>query len=480
MRLLLIVLVALLVAPQTARADGCAGGKGPGCRPLAEPVSPEDDPADVLTELGSSASPVDDLEAAIRRLGAADASTRERAAAARAEALAILEGTPLDGRVYSGIPLLNWNAPAKVKTVPAGGTVEVREVRYPDHAVSDTWLLEFDDPTKPYTLRFRISELGGTTGGELKPATLLADGETRLASTHHAVRPLIPPALPTGTFAKSRFTVRARAPPSRPARRSRPSRCRCRRPADACGARAGRAAGRGTSLLTFQPATPERRRGRRASLRLLDLRAQRSGSRRRDRAAGGRRARAADLGRAAGARTRRAELRRRMPGTAGQLGALVDAMRTRGALPAGVGADPDADLTLVLQNNETYVSRARLRPAAGGRVRVRVHNRDGFAHRVTGDGAARARAEPRRERLGRIRLDAAGRPTDSRRGERARGVHGPRRRLRAVGRRRRHGRPGRPPGRARPRPAGRRRSPPVRRRPTRRCTRRWTRRATAG
>ena len=58
-------------------------------------------------------------------------------------------------------------------------------------------------------------------------------------------------------------------------------------------------------------------------------------------------------------------------------------MRTRGALPAGTGADPDADVTLVLQNNETYVSRTSLRPGAGGRVRVRVLNRDGFAHAVS-------------------------------------------------------------------------------------------------
>src|ERR671917_180231 len=115
------------------------------------------------------------------------------ASAARAEALAILEGTPLPGRVYSGIPLLNWNAPAKVRTVPAGGTVEVREVRFPGHALSDSWLLEFADPSQPYTIRYRVSELGGAAGGELKPAPLLADGDTRMGSTHAALLPLVAP-----------------------------------------------------------------------------------------------------------------------------------------------------------------------------------------------------------------------------------------------------------------------------------------------
>ena len=66
-------------------------------------------------------------------------------------------------------------------------------------------------------------------------------------------------------------------------------------------------------------------------------------------------------------------------------------MRTRDALPAGTGADPDADLTVVIENGETYVSRTSLRPAAG-RVRVTVVNRDGFTHPVSAialhDGAA--------------------------------------------------------------------------------------------
>ena len=49
----------------------------------------------------------------------------------------------------------------------------------PDHALSDAWLLDFEDPTQPYTVRYRVSELGGTPGGELTPAPLLADGSRR-------------------------------------------------------------------------------------------------------------------------------------------------------------------------------------------------------------------------------------------------------------------------------------------------------------
>src|SRR5256885_9507339 len=37
-------------------------------------------------------------------------------------------------------PLLNWNVPSKVKDVPPGGDVRVREVRFGDTALLDTSL----------------------------------------------------------------------------------------------------------------------------------------------------------------------------------------------------------------------------------------------------------------------------------------------------------------------------------------------------
>src|SRR5690242_344696 len=157
------------VATPVVGAPGCAAGiVGPDCRVLADPATPGDDDAAALAALAATDSPEDDLDDALRALAAA--TDVDAAAAARAEALAILEGTPLPGRPYSGIPLLNWNAPAKVKTVPAGGTVDVREVRFPGHTMSDAWLLRFEDAAQPYTVRYHVSELGGASGGELRPA----------------------------------------------------------------------------------------------------------------------------------------------------------------------------------------------------------------------------------------------------------------------------------------------------------------------
>src|SRR4051812_5929319 len=90
---------------QVAGAPGCRGTSGPACLPLADAA-------------GTSGAPEDDLAAALANL--ARATTDGEAGGARATALAILEGDPQPGRAtaYAGIPLLNWNAPAKVRTVP--------------------------------------------------------------------------------------------------------------------------------------------------------------------------------------------------------------------------------------------------------------------------------------------------------------------------------------------------------------------------
>ena len=117
--------------------------------------------------LGSPASPEEDLTAALADLKAApDANA---AAKARGRALAIIEGDTrsavaggrlvagdegfLARKAYAGIPLLNASATTDttVKTVPAPTTakpvptVDVREVRYGDHAILDTSLLRFAD-----------------------------------------------------------------------------------------------------------------------------------------------------------------------------------------------------------------------------------------------------------------------------------------------------------------------------------------------
>src|SRR5688572_14505916 len=110
-------------------------------RLLAEPFSPQDDDPEALAALGPTGAPDDDLGAALDRMAGTDDAAV--AAAARAEALAILTGSPLPGRPYDGIALLNWDGPRKVKRVPADGDVVVRQVRFPGHVLTDTALLDF-------------------------------------------------------------------------------------------------------------------------------------------------------------------------------------------------------------------------------------------------------------------------------------------------------------------------------------------------
>jgi hypothetical protein len=61
---------------------------------------------------------------------------------------------------------------------------------------------------------------------------------------------------------------------------------------------------------------------------------------------------------------------------------LVGELRTRSALPAGADS-AGADLTVVLQNNEAYVSRTALRLEPGAALSLRVVNRDRMTHRIS-------------------------------------------------------------------------------------------------
>src|SRR3954452_15364104 len=178
---------------------------------LGTPATPGDDNPAALAALGSPGDPETDLGAALDSLGAAaSAGDRTAAGSARQRGLDILEGNPIGGKGYSGMPLLNWNSPAKVKSVPAGGNVVVREVRWDEHALSDTWLLSFDDPNQPYTITFRITELGTTFGSALTPAPLLEQGGTTLGGESQVLAPLAPPQLFTGTTTTNRFASNAR------------------------------------------------------------------------------------------------------------------------------------------------------------------------------------------------------------------------------------------------------------------------------
>src|SRR5919108_3997558 len=183
------------------------------CR--AEPFFPDAEVnALAVGTLGSTGAPDDDLQAALQDLADAGGDTAA-ADKARARALAIIEGKPnpqhplaagdeqfLDDKAYAGIPLLNTSA--KVQDVPAGDhTVDVREVRYGDHALLDTSMLRFDpaDMGTAFTINWHITELGTSFGGELTPAGVPDHGPARVAS----VTQLAPPALFTGTQAFNRF-----------------------------------------------------------------------------------------------------------------------------------------------------------------------------------------------------------------------------------------------------------------------------------
>src|SRR3954470_13750204 len=171
---------------------------------------------------GSPASPEEDLSAALADLKAAPDATA--AATARGRALAILEGDTRpaadDGRLvagdesffarkaYAGIPLLNTNATtdATVKTVPAPATagdeptVDVREVRYGDHAILDTSMLRFADMSAPFVVDWHVTELGTTFGGVLSPTPAKATG-----AQAPVWAPLGLPSLDMGTKHANRF-----------------------------------------------------------------------------------------------------------------------------------------------------------------------------------------------------------------------------------------------------------------------------------
>src|SRR4051795_6459482 len=174
---------------------------------LGTPATPGDDNPNALAQLGSPGDPETDLTAALDSMGAAAAANnRSAAASARTLAINILEGNPIGGKAYSGMPLLNWNSPAKVKNVPAGGNVVVREVRFGEHALSDAWLLSFDDPNQPYTITFRITEVGTQWGGLLSPSPLLSQGGSPIGGENQALQSLVQPLLATGTSTTNRFT----------------------------------------------------------------------------------------------------------------------------------------------------------------------------------------------------------------------------------------------------------------------------------
>jgi hypothetical protein len=208
--------VGLLAAGATgaqAATSDCQSDPG-FCR--AESFFPAD-PGNVtaLANLGSTGAPDDDLLSALDALGTAQQKTPpDTAGIARAKgrALAILEGSTdplaaddkhyLDDKAYgpsgSEPPIALLNTRAKVQVIPANDTtVEIREVRFGDHAILDTSMLRFADMDTPFTIKWFITELGTSFGGELAPAGIAASGQGR----NEVVSPLALGLMNTGTRA---------------------------------------------------------------------------------------------------------------------------------------------------------------------------------------------------------------------------------------------------------------------------------------
>jgi hypothetical protein len=332
--------------------------------PDSPPLLSEGAPPEVRAEapvpaLGvtSTAGPEDDLAAALDRLAAA--ATAADAQAEIALALAILDGTgvpELADRAYEGIPLLNAGpAAANVRDVPGGGTVEIREVRFGDQAVFDTAGLRFLDPTAPFTIRWKITEVGRGFGRLFAPTVLLSDGAER-AGQHQALEPLGGAPVAVGRDQISRF---------HPAPGAAEETRVVTRTVDVDMPPAGRVRAIVDPSLTpgqdtFGQIVPA------ADLRpAADV----------DQIAAGAPERQIHDGLAAmdpvgalrTAKTQAAALR-----------ALVGAMRSRHALPGGSGA-PEAELQVVVMNNEAYVSAESLHVPPGASLTVGVVNLDGVA-----------------------------------------------------------------------------------------------------
>lgn len=354
---------------------------------LLDPSSPADDSPAALAALGSVGDPESDLADALAQLSSAgDAST---ATDARTRALAILEGAPLDKKTYSGIPLLNWNAPAKVKTVPAGGTVDVREVRFGEHSITDTFLLEFADPAQPFTITYHISELGLTTfGGAATPSPLLIDGTTPVGGLSSTVLPLATDLMPTGTSEINRFHPGGAAELARHATQTVTVRMPPPRMLDAVldpDVRPGH-----ERVTTLRPASPDRLAALAATFGF-------SGNAPTDQQ---RDAAIALLANTSPEKQLWTALRALDPASptfladANTLGVqnapLVAAMRSRFTLPGGVPTNAAATIGVALLNNEAYASRRQI--VRGGAVTVAVTNADQFTHTFTALDLHRRRA----------------------------------------------------------------------------------------
>jgi hypothetical protein len=349
---------------------------------LGTPATPNDDDPNALAALGSPGDPETDLGLALDTMGVAAANNdRAKATSARQLALDILEGNPIAKKAYSGMPLLNWNSPAKIKSVPAGGNVVIREVRWDEHALSDTWMLSFDDPNQPYTITFRIAELGTTFGSLLAPAPLLSQNGQVIGGESQVLTPLAPPMLAMGTTTTNRFTPNggpeytrlavqdvtvAMPPPGVTDEVLEPD----LKPGS-------------ETLFTLQRASAEHLNAARAAFGFSST----------SPSAAEKVAAINKLADVSPEKELWGDLRQLRPDAPGFLDAaslvasgdrgLVGAMRTRSSPAAGVAHDPSADVNVDFVNNETYLFRGNGPlpvPQNGNALRVALTNADNFPH----------------------------------------------------------------------------------------------------
>src|SRR3954469_18908516 len=175
--------------------------------------------SEALDALGSTGAPDDDLFAALTAFADAKAHGEDaKADVAKRRARAIILGDPSQLEAEDGEFLANkaygpdgsrpaiglLNTSAKVQTVPdtpEPTVVDVREIRFGDHALLDTSMLRFENMNEEFTIRWHITELGTSFGGELTPVGIPTSG----AASQEPLDDLVLPSFLTGTTATQRF-----------------------------------------------------------------------------------------------------------------------------------------------------------------------------------------------------------------------------------------------------------------------------------
>jgi hypothetical protein len=143
----------------------------------------------VVTDI-NPISPSDDLRAVLDPVARHTARpTREAAEAeelrkAIQRGLDVLEGNPLPGRAYSGIPVLHYVGPEKVRAVTAilddkkqtvGGNVDVHQVWYDGHIESDTAFVDSSAVLEvPWTVTYSVDVLNRGED-DFSPFTIYVD-----------------------------------------------------------------------------------------------------------------------------------------------------------------------------------------------------------------------------------------------------------------------------------------------------------------